>query len=245
MPLLSAGRNPAKAGLPETLPWLLLLLESWAWQTLPFFGEIQAHFDQVQVNTVVSLRALEKHAGRHTVLILLLRMETQEVKTGDESSYNKEKAKAVTMTHWGGSVFWQHAHRVWKPLVGGFAPRCFDHIFSPLHLFMCVCRDVITFLLTLSASFQVSIKSYEFCYCMVVIIIFKGIILILWVWEFYLDVCLHTTCMPGSCGSQWIRFLGTGVTDDCELLCGRWEQNSDLGEVSSTESPLQALETLL
>lgn len=77
MPLLSAGRTPAKAGLPETFPWLLLLLESWAWQTLPSFGEIQAHFDQVRVNTVVSLRALEKHAGRHTVLILLLRMETR------------------------------------------------------------------------------------------------------------------------------------------------------------------------
>jgi hypothetical protein len=53
------------------------------------FGEIQVHFDQVQVKTVVSFRALEQHVVRQTVHILLLRMETQEVRNGDESIHAK------------------------------------------------------------------------------------------------------------------------------------------------------------
>lgn len=95
MPLLSAGREAAKVGLPETFRWFSLRRRAEDEGLLLSFGEIQVHFDQVQVKTVVGFRALVQRAVRHTVHILLLRTETREVRTGNEVIHTTQKAELL------------------------------------------------------------------------------------------------------------------------------------------------------
>lgn len=39
-------------------------------------------------------------------------------------------------------------------------------------------------------------------------------------------VCMHV-CVPSAReGQKGVRYLGTGVTNGCDLPCGRWEFNS-------------------
>lgn len=58
-------------------------------------------------------------------------------------------------------------------------------------------------------------------------------------------VCVQ--CVSGACGGQERRLepLGTGVIDNCELLCGIWELNPGPLQVHpvflASEPPLQLL----